>query len=217
MREIIKDNYKMLEYNWGGIIVAYPKINLFFNADFYFIKQQINYETNERTYYYSGVNQEDEVSEIAPDWKKQDFESCFKDWENLKYYQFENMEDFCNWYIHKDDKLKESIKQFLKDTDDFYAETEEWTTEKCGTNTPPKVIPKTPSVGNKKKENNSTHNTNKEKYKDIIQYIETRLSMFSTVEVAKTEKDYYKKQLYLHMIEQRQAEIDKWLNEEVQC
>ena len=112
MKEITQDNYKQLEYNWGGVIVAYPNVDLYFNADFYFIKQKINYETDERTYFYSGVNQEDEVSEISPDWKKQDFESCFKDWENLKYYQFENMKEFCEWHIHKDDIIKKSIKDF---------------------------------------------------------------------------------------------------------
>lgn len=114
MKEITQDNYKQLEYNWRGVIVAYPNVDLYFNADFYFIKQKINYETDERTYFYSSVNQEDEVSEISPDWKKQDFESCFKDWGNLKYYQFENMEEFCEWYLHKDDKIKESIKDFKK-------------------------------------------------------------------------------------------------------
>lgn len=118
MREITEDNYKQLEYNWGGIIIAYPRVALYFNADFYFIKQKINYDTDERTYFYSGVNQEDEVSELSPDWHKKDFESCFGNWNEIKYYQFENIDEFCNWYVHKDDKLKESINKFKESVKD---------------------------------------------------------------------------------------------------
>lgn len=154
MREITKDNYKQLEYNWGGIIVAYPKVDLFFNADFYFIKQKINYETDERIYFYSGVNQEDEVSEISPDWKKQDFESCFSDWENLKYYQFENMEDFCNWYIHRYD---EAIKQFNELCNTSF---KNFTSDNINGYNKPKEI------------------TRKDKLKDIIEYTEKRLDLF---------------------------------------
>lgn len=186
MREITKDNYKQLEYNWGGIIVAYPKVDLFFNADFYFIKQKINYETDERIYFYSGVNQEDEVSEISPDWKKQDFESCFKDWENLKYYQFENMEDFCNWYIHRYDK---AIKQFKEmcdislnafDTSDItiYANKR-------------KIIKR------------------KDKLKDIIEYTEKRLDLFW-----KQINQYFGSLDKEEVLKERQY-LDNWLGEEI--
>lgn len=119
MKEITEQNYKQLEYNWGGIIIAYPRVALYFNADFYFIKQKINYDTDERTYFYSGVNKEDEVSELSPDWHKKDFESCFGNWNEIKYYQFENIDEFCNWYVHKDDKIKESIDKFIKETKEF--------------------------------------------------------------------------------------------------
>ena len=54
-----------------------------------------------------------------------------------------------------------------------------------------------------------------EYYKDIIQYIEARLNLISCMEEAKLTKDFYKRQLYLHMVEQRQNEIDKWLSEEI--
>ena len=52
-------------------------------------------------------------------------------------------------------------------------------------------------------------------YKDIIEYIEARLGLIDAMECAKQEKEHYRKQLYLHMMEQRQNEIDKWLNEEI--
>ena len=54
-----------------------------------------------------------------------------------------------------------------------------------------------------------------EYYKDILEYIEIRLNLISTIETAKNEKDYHKKQLYLKMLEQRQEELNKWLNKEV--
>lgn len=54
-----------------------------------------------------------------------------------------------------------------------------------------------------------------EYYKNIIEYIEIRLNLISAIESAKNEKDYYKKQLYLKMVEQRQEELNKWLNKEV--
>lgn len=54
-----------------------------------------------------------------------------------------------------------------------------------------------------------------EYYKDILKYIEARLDLISTIEAAKEIKEHYRKELYLHMIQQRQDEITKWLNEEI--
>ena len=48
-----------------------------------------------------------------------------------------------------------------------------------------------------------------EYYKDILTYIEARLNLMDTMVAAKEIKDHYKQQLYFHMIEQRQQEIDK--------
>ena len=57
--------------------------------------------------------------------------------------------------------------------------------------------------------------TKGEYYKDIIKYIEARLNLMDTMAAAKEIKDHYKQQLYFHMIEQRQQEIDRWLREEI--
>jgi hypothetical protein len=54
-----------------------------------------------------------------------------------------------------------------------------------------------------------------EYYKDILEYIEARLGLISAIENAKEAKDHYRRQLCLHIVEQRQAEIDRWLNEEI--
>lgn len=53
-------------------------------------------------------------------------------------------------------------------------------------------------------------------YKDILTYIEARLGLMQALEDAKETKDHYRRQLYLHIVEQRQQEIDRWLNEDVE-
>ena len=54
-----------------------------------------------------------------------------------------------------------------------------------------------------------------EYYKDILGYIEARLGLMSAMNEAQTIRDCYRRQLYTHIIEQRQDEIIKWLNEEM--
>lgn len=54
-----------------------------------------------------------------------------------------------------------------------------------------------------------------EYYQDIIKFIDLKLNQLSTMEEIQRTKDFYKKQLYIHMYEQRQKEIDEWLNEEI--
>ena len=55
-----------------------------------------------------------------------------------------------------------------------------------------------------------------EYYKDILTYIEARLGLIQALEDAKETKDHYRRQFYLHIVEQRQQEIDRWLNEEIE-
>lgn len=149
MKKITQDNYQQLEYNWEGIIVAYPKVDLYWNAEFYVYKQELD-NNNEYIYKCCGYGKEDSVyNAFSGDWSKPDFKSCFGNWDKLTYYQFDDLKEFCEWYLHKDDKLKESIEKFIEETDKFYKE--DWIQEKCGTNTPPTSVPKNPSVGNKKK------------------------------------------------------------------
>ena len=54
-----------------------------------------------------------------------------------------------------------------------------------------------------------------EYYKDILAYIEARLGLVQALQDASETKDHYRQQLYLHIVEQRQQEIDRWLNGEV--
>ena len=55
-----------------------------------------------------------------------------------------------------------------------------------------------------------------EYYKDILFYIEERLGLISAMEAAKEEKEPRRRDLYIHMVEQRQNAIDRWFNEEIQ-
>ena len=53
-------------------------------------------------------------------------------------------------------------------------------------------------------------------YKDILTYIEARLGLIQALQEASETKDHYRRQLYMHIAEQRQQEIDRWLNEEME-
>lgn len=94
-------------------------------------------------------------------------------------------------------------------------EDKEWAQEKCNTNRPPTNPPERPSIGNKK--HGIIHKVKKsEYYKDILTYIEARIGLMQALQDASETKDHYRRQLYLHIAEQRQQEIDRWLNEEVE-
>ena len=93
-------------------------------------------------------------------------------------------------------------------------EDKEWIQEKCNTNKPPTEVPKKPSIGFQKKSNATM--TKAEYYHDILAYIEARLGLIQALEDAKETKDHYRRQLYLHIAEQIQQEIDRWLNEEIE-
>ena len=120
MKEITQENYQQLEYNWEGIIIAYPKVDLYWNAEFYVYKQELN-EKNEYIYKCCGYSKEDSVYDgFSGDWSKKDFESCFGNWDKLTYYQFKDLKEFCEWYLHKEDKLHQALEQFVEDTKKFY-------------------------------------------------------------------------------------------------
>ena len=54
-----------------------------------------------------------------------------------------------------------------------------------------------------------------EYYKDILTYIEARIGLLTALNEGSETKDYNRRQLYSYIVEQRQNEIDKWLNEEI--
>ena len=54
-----------------------------------------------------------------------------------------------------------------------------------------------------------------EKYEDILDYIEMRLDLMQVANQMRYEKDYHIRQKCLYIVEQKQKQIQKWLNEEV--
>ena len=82
--------------------------------------------------------------------------------DSYDYYKFENMIEFCKWYLNGEGYKCERPQ--TKATKNTYVKVDkEWIHEKCGTNTPPTSVPERPSIGNKKKDKDSYKLTNKYK------------------------------------------------------
>lgn len=115
MKEItsLQNLINLLESNNEGIVVGVPTVPLKFSAELFILKDR---ET------FSGYNKEDgPYNGFSKDWEGYIKDS---DWQKvsceMKYYHFEDLTDFCNWYLHKDDKLKEDINEFVEETDKFW-------------------------------------------------------------------------------------------------
>lgn len=151
MKQITKENYTSIEKDFEGIIVAYPKIDLYSNAEFYMYGYYINNE-NKFRYQCTAYNMEDGCIDGISSFKTS-FVNLFNDFEHYDYYQFENFKELCEWYLNEDKKFNEMID---KTKQQFKSFEKEWIHEKCGTNTPPPFAPEHPSKGNKKP-NKSVH------------------------------------------------------------
>jgi len=220
MKEITQENYQQLEYNWEGIIIAYPKVDLYWNAGFYVYKQELN-EKNEYIYKCCGYSKEDSVYDgFSGDWSKKDFESCFGNWDKLTYYQFKDLKEFCEWYLHKDDKLHQALEQFVEDTKKFYEK--DWIHEKGNTNTPPSTVPKQPSKGNKlmsqdevRDKINPGWNTRRAKLQDVLKLLELRDLRQNTIDML-VENMPPEKRCYLEkQLERDEKRIEDFLNERI--
>lgn len=218
MKEIT-ENTKLSEYEFEGIIVSIPKIDLYANAEFYVYGMHINI-VNERVYNMIPYNMEDGmINGFGTSYNIQ-FEDIFKDFEHYRYYQFENMKEFCEWYLHKDDKLHQSIEQFVEDTKKFYEK--DWIHEKCNTNTPPSTVPKQPSKGNKlmskdeiRDKINPGWNTRRAQLQDVLKLLELRDLRQNTIDMIQestsgVKRDYLEKQL-----ERDEKRIEDFLNEKI--
>lgn len=122
MKEISIEEVKyMLSTDFSGIIVAVPVNSLTYNAELYIYGSRINSD-NKREISLICYNMEDGICDgfaaINIKLLKEHFEedNDFR----IKYYLFDNLLDFCNWYIQKNDKLHQALEQFVKDTQKFY-------------------------------------------------------------------------------------------------
>ena len=132
MKVITKNNYQEIsQYSLEGLLVCVPKKPLYANAEFYIYGVQVNTD-NEYEIPMISYNKEDGCINgfSANILNVDELELIFKDFDAYDFYLFDDLTDFCNWYLHKDDKLHESIDKFIKDTDKFYTKTKPTRREK---------------------------------------------------------------------------------------
>ena len=114
MKEItsLQNLINLLDSNYEGIIVGVPTVPLRYSAELFILKDRDTF---------SGYNKEDGTYNGFS--KDCDSRISIADWRcDIKYYHFENLTDFCEWYLHKDDKLKEDIDEFVEETNGFYGQ-----------------------------------------------------------------------------------------------
>jgi hypothetical protein len=231
MIEITKENYKDIKFD--GIIVSVPyniqpgqhdDISLIFECAYY-TKGEHGYPhpgrgADNSSFYSVWYNDKEYLpnglffngtSRFTLNYK-------FSHWDNYKYYKFKDMEEFCTWYLQqRGGEIWTSSEELIGKVKNIEPEkvklSKEWIQEKCGTNTPPTEAPERPSMGNKKSKKVMKKS---EYYKDILDYIEARLGLMYSLEEAVKTKDNSERQLHLHIAEQRQQEISRWLNEEIE-
>lgn len=113
MQEITKENYKKFLNDFFGIIVAIPKKDLVYNADFYIYGSRVN---NKIIFHDIAYNMEDGAingfSVLNVNLKEED---TFKNFDTMNYYQFDNMTEFCFWYLKQQSLLPEDIYNELKE------------------------------------------------------------------------------------------------------
>ena len=99
MRELIKEDYELLKTKWEGILVAVPKPSLAisYDSELYIYSKYINH-INEEEYHRIDYNKEDS-SMFATCILK--FNDIFSNFNDFYWYQFENLEDFCSFYLKR--------------------------------------------------------------------------------------------------------------------
>ena len=135
--------------------------------------------------------------------------------DSYDYYKFDDMEEFCIWFLQRSNyeiwsisgDLKGQIHEIepRKETTAKIKEDKEWIHEKCGTNTPPASVPKHPSKGNCKC-NCYKKQKRKDKYKDIIECIKLYTQVYYK---------YMQPNITIEEMRPLSEALDKWLEEEV--
>lgn len=209
MVEITEENLNDLKFD--GIIVEVPKCKQPDGAhnDISFIFECAYYSQGKHGYSEKGVNPNNSAFfSIAYNHfylpkglffnstSRLTLEGAFHYKDRYRYYKFENMEEFCKWYL---DYIKPQ-------------EQKTWSQEKCGTNTPPTCVPENPSVGNKKKQ------TRREKYKDILTILELNDFIHDTKDMmtnVKNGHDPHTFEMLCKQLERCYNRLDEFLDEEI--
>lgn len=127
--------------------------------------------------------------------------------DSYDYYKFDDMEEFCTWYLQQKDReiwINDGENKALVhniNARNSINQNKEWIHEKCGTNTPPTSVPEKPSIGNKKKDKDSYELT--DEYKNC----EDIFDMVNKLNIPETQKIY----IYSYLRNQRKY-FDKLIN-----
>lgn len=205
MKELTEENYNYLTPNFEGIIVSIPT-TIGYNADLYVYGNKINTD-NKLEISCMAYNMEDGAINGFSYFGNTDFQSIFRDFKYMKHYQFENLNEFCNWYLHKDDKLKESIKDFKYKIKEFEEQTNPILKKyRCGdVYTHDEIQDKI----------NPGWNTRREKLADVLKLLELRDLRQNTIDML-VENITPEKRCYLEkQLERDDKRIEDFLNEEV--
>lgn len=211
MKELTEENYNYLTPNFEGIIVSIPT-TIGYNADLYVYGNKIN-EDNKVEISCMAYNMEDGAINGFSYFGNTDFQSIFRDFKYMKHYQFENLSEFCNWYLHKDDKLKESIKDFKYKIKEFEEQNN-------------------PILKHYKYDDGSENNlyapeqvrnkvvpvwktSRREKLQDVLRLLELRDIRQNTLEMLTDKIDNSKREYLLKQLERDDKRIEDFLNEEI--
>ena len=227
MKEISTEEVKyMLSTDFSGIIVAVPVNPLAYNAELYIYGSRINSE-NEREITLICYNMEDGICDGFAALKIKLIEEHFKDEDGfrLKYYLFDNLLDFCNWYIQKNDKLHQALEQFVKDTQKFYKNplSMENYENKGGVNEPPTTPRPEPPKGQGdvytpdeiRDKMNPGWNTRRQKLQDVLKLLELRDLRQNTIDMLVENMPPEKRCFLEKQLERDEKRIEDFLNEVV--
>lgn len=215
MKEITQDNYQNLEFNWEGIIIGVPTVPLYYNSELYMYKQQVNYDTEPitRSYYISGYNGEDKcINGFSADWTPSGdtLDDIFHWTEDFKYYQFDDLKEFCEWYLQKTKDFEKSIKSFKDKTQTLnleHLQSLPFDLLDCLNHLPPTGLEIEPGNIPKPKI------TKREYYKDILELLEIKQMIHDTRDQFRECKDNSMKQLYANQLERWHERFQNWLDE----
>lgn len=189
MYEITKDNYKDIDFN--GVIISVPRERLKheLTQDFCLHFECAYYTKGEHGYKEPGYSPDNSSffsiwygDEDMPNGfgfnstSRLPWDEKYLHFNNVRYYKFKDMEEFCTWYLQNknyevwsyssDNDLKGKIHNI--EATSSINQDKEWIHEKCGTNTPPTSVPKHPSKGNKKSSSLDINQLNDEIAQNVL-------------------------------------------------
>ena len=223
IKKLTKEDVENLnDVNWEGIIVVCPK-NFEYGAELYIYSLYIDY-SNKREYRIINLGQED--SSGFTTWSSFSVGAFCRSYDDFDWYQFNTMTEFFKWYLAREgykverpeSKVEISTyekvdkKQKYKNLEEINKELTYWEIyNDSGTDSKLKELieesypqfkeqrkrAKTPIQEELKKKI-----TRKEKYRDILEYIERRIQLHLAIGT--------------NQVDEKFRNLEDWLNEEVQ-